>query len=97
MNRDETRSTRSTNLRAGLAPTLGLRSGSEAIRQGPDRSPAFRSLLVDLPDEAMVIDERSVLTPAQMVESKLMTRLRESSLPASHLQMRGLLRYRGKA
>ena len=29
--------------------------------------------------------------PAQMVESKLMTRLRESSLPVSHLQMRGLV------
>ena len=44
----------------------------------------------------MVIDERSDLTPSQMVENNLMVRLRGSSLLVSHLQMRGLPRYRGR-
>ena len=52
---------------------------------------------VSLPEESMVIDDRAALTPAQMVESKLMSRLRESSLPMSHLQMRGLVRARYEA
>lgn len=83
---------------SGRASSLGLRAGAEAVsRPVAERTPALRSLLVEVPDEAMVIDERSDLTPAQMVESKLMVRLRESSLPVSHLQMRGLLRYRGQA
>jgi hypothetical protein len=50
-----------------------------------------------LPEESMVIDDRSHLTPAQMVENKLVNRLRESSLPVSHLQMRGLVRNRYEA
>ena len=49
---------------------------------------------VSLPEESMVIDDRSHLTPALMVENKLINRLRESSLPVSHLQMRGLVRNR---
>ena len=49
---------------------------------------------VSLPEESLVVDDRSNLTPAQMVENKLITRLRESSLPVSHLQMRGLVRNR---
>ena len=49
---------------------------------------------VTLPEESMVVDDRSNMSPAQMVESKLINRLRESSLPVSHLQMRGLVRNR---
>lgn len=52
---------------------------------------------VSLPEESMVVDDRSHLTPAQMVENKLINRLRESSLPVSHLQMRGLVRNRYEA
>ena len=52
---------------------------------------------VSLPEESMVVDDRSHLSPAQMVENKLITRLRESSLPVSHLQMRGLVRNRYEA
>ena len=47
-----------------------------------------------LPEESLVVDDRSHLTPAQMVETKLINRLKESSLPVSHLQMRGLVRNR---
>jgi hypothetical protein len=45
-------------------------------------------------DEALVIDERSQLRPAQVVESKLTRLLQYASLPVSHLQMRALLRSR---
>jgi hypothetical protein len=45
-------------------------------------------------DEALVVDERAHLRPAQVVESKLTRILRDASLPVSHLQMRGLLRSR---
>jgi hypothetical protein len=43
------------------------------------------------PDEVLVVEERAHLRPAQVVESKLTRLLQETSLPVSHLQMRGLL------
>ncbi len=52
---------------------------------------------VTLPEESLVVDDRSNLTPAQMVENKLINRLKEASLPVSHLQMRGLVRNRFEA
>ena len=45
-------------------------------------------------EEALVVDERSELRPAQVVESKLTRMLENASVPVSHLQMRGLLRHR---
>jgi hypothetical protein len=45
-------------------------------------------------DEALIVDERLGLRPAQVVESKLTRLLQDASLPVSHLQMRGLLRTR---
>jgi hypothetical protein len=45
-------------------------------------------------EEALVIDDRAHLRPAQVVESKLTRLLQEASVPVSHLQMRGLLRAR---
>ncbi len=45
-------------------------------------------------EEALVVDERSGLRPAQVVETKLMRMIKNASLPVSHLQMRGLLRSR---
>jgi hypothetical protein len=45
-------------------------------------------------EEALVVDERSNVRPAQMVESKLTRMLKDASLPISHLQMRGILRSR---
>jgi hypothetical protein len=45
-------------------------------------------------EETLIDDDRSKLTPAQAVESKLMSRLQGASLPVSHLQMRGLVRSR---
>lgn len=45
-------------------------------------------------EETLVIDDRSGESPAQLVENKLSRKLQETSLPVSHLQMRGLLRER---
>jgi len=49
---------------------------------------------VVLEEETLVVDDRSGLSPAEMVESKLSRKLQETSLPVSHLQTRGLLRRR---
>jgi hypothetical protein len=46
------------------------------------------------PEESLVIDDRCDMSPAQMVETKLTRVLGGSTLPVSHLQMRGLLRKR---
>lgn len=46
------------------------------------------------PEESLVIDDRSELTPAEMVESKLVSLLQGATLPVSHLQMKGLVRGR---
>jgi hypothetical protein len=64
---------------------------------GPSPRPLPSRFAVTLPEESMVVDDRSHLTPAQMVENKLINRLKESSLPVSHLQMRGLVRNRYEA
>ena len=45
-------------------------------------------------EEVLVIDERSELRPAQVIETKLTHLLRNSSLPASLFQMRAILRSR---
>jgi len=45
-------------------------------------------------DEALIIDARSSVSPAQMVENKLSRMLKDTSMPVSHLQMRGLLKSR---
>ncbi len=50
-----------------------------------------------LPEESLVIDDRSQISPAQMVENKLVNRLKELSMSVSHLQMRGLVRNRFEA
>ena len=50
-----------------------------------------------LPEESLVIDDRSQISPAQMVEIKLINRLKELSMSVSHLQMRGLVRNRFEA
>ncbi|WP_165228401.1 hypothetical protein [Aquisphaera insulae] len=80
---------------------------SDSVMPAPSRSPVSarparprpRTEAMDRPpliarDEALVVDERSSLRPAQVVETKLTRVLRDASLPISHLQMRGLLRSR---
>jgi hypothetical protein len=46
-------------------------------------------------EESLILDARGELTPAQMVEKKLMSMLRGKGLLASHIQMARLLKGRG--
>jgi hypothetical protein len=64
---------------------------------GTAARPLASRFAVSQPEESLVVDDRSNLTPAQMVESKLISRLKDSSLPVSHLQMRGLVKARYEA
>ena len=61
------------------------------------RVPSIDRLTTSPREEALVIDERSALRPAQVVENKMMRMIKNASLPVSHLQMRGLLRSRQPA
>jgi hypothetical protein len=45
-------------------------------------------------EEELIVDDRTGISPAQLVEDKLTRILKDSSVPVSHLQMRGLLRSR---
>lgn len=45
-------------------------------------------------EEELIVDNRSGISPAEMVENKLSRRLGNASLPVSHLQTRCLLRSR---
>ncbi len=56
------------------------RSKKHSSRKAMSRRPA------SAPQEKLVHDARAGLTPAQMVEQKLVTMLRSAILPASHLQ-----------
>ena len=46
-------------------------------------------------EESLILDARGELSPAQMVERKLMSLLRGRGSLASHIQMAGLLKGRG--
>jgi hypothetical protein len=50
------------------------------------KNTSFRSL-PGTPQETLVHDARAGLTPAQLVERKLVALLRSTILPASHLQV----------
>jgi hypothetical protein len=76
-----------------ISPDLLL----DSVALSPARAVAARFASASLPEESIVIDDRSHLTPAQMVEAKLMNRLRECSLSVSHLQVRGMVRNRFEA
>ena len=81
---------------ASLTPESIVTALSTSSASVPSRVLPAR-FSVSLPEESLVIDDRSNLTPAQVVETKLINRLRESSLPVSHLQMRGLVKNRYEA
>jgi hypothetical protein len=78
-------------------------SGKETVlKPRPDReegvacgrtAPAHSTM--DLCEESLVVDGRGDLTPAQMVEQKLLSLLKGKALPLSHMQMVRCLRGRG--
>ena len=88
-----------------MKPTVSAMDGSRfaTLPQTPEPlNPPMNRVLasrmsVTLPEESLVEDDRANQSPAQMVETKLIHRLRESSLPVSHLQLRGLVRNRFEA
>jgi hypothetical protein len=88
----DTVSIHTTNPRPLIAPAvdrvLGSRNERPGIRLATDVLPLGGH------EEILVVDDRAALRPAQVVESKLTRLLQETSLPVSHLQMRGLLRTR---
>ena len=45
-------------------------------------------------EELLIVDDRSGVSPAEMVEDKLARMLKDGSMPASHLQTRKLLKPR---
>jgi hypothetical protein len=72
--------------------------GGDRVTVGRNERPGYRLATEPLSpaqhEEVLVVDDRAALRPAQVVESKLTRLLQETSLPVSHLQMRGLLRAR---
>jgi len=74
-----------------------LAKGLPGMAAGTTSRASASRFAVSLPEESLVVDDRSHLSPAQVVESRLMSRLRGCSLPVSHLQMRGLVRARYEA
>jgi len=81
------------------ASSTSILSGNVGPVEVRNLRPRKRFEAIDRPslasrEEALVVDERSELRPAQVVESKLTQMLENASVPVSHLQMRRLLRHR---
>ena len=70
----------------GGACSIDVRHAKSRIPFHPRELPALGSL-----EEVLVVDERSKLRPAQVVESKLSRLVTNASLPVSLLLMRGML------
>lgn len=91
--------TSSLNFAAGTASQdVAFESaGTVAERLGRSALPVAPAMVVaeeTFAEETLVVDDRFGQSPAQMVESKLIRKLQETSLPISHLQTRTLLRRR---
>lgn len=69
----------------------GLAAGAREGGRGPGRLAVSRPPAA-VPEETLVVDDRSAVTPARMVESKLEALLRGSSMPMSYLSTRRLVR-----
>jgi hypothetical protein len=80
---------RNASVLAGGATSIDVRNLRSRNRFEARELPSLGSR-----EEALVVDERSQLRPAQVVENKLTRLLQDASLPVSHLQMRRLLRTR---
>lgn len=81
-----------------LSPVM-IAPAAPPVETAADLAPLSRGLVAERRspaprEEALVVDERSNLRPACVVESKLTRLLKEASLPASRLQMRSLLKAR---
>ena len=80
-----------------------MRPASDVIGHSKMEVPSYvadrrsRGPVAAICDESLIVDDRSGLSPAEAVENRLSRLLSDSSLPVSHLQMRGLVRNRFEA
>jgi hypothetical protein len=72
-------------------PAIGRRAEERWKSQAGQAAPAASSAVEE---ESLIVDSRGTMTPAQMVEQKLVSLLRGKGLLASHIQMAGLLKKR---
>ncbi|WP_422925321.1 hypothetical protein [Singulisphaera sp. PoT] len=76
------------------SPVATGTAGIGEVSKGGDRL-SFNTLNATFAfEETLIVDDRTGVRPAQTVENKLSSRLKEATLPVSHLQMRGMLRSR---
>src|SRR6478609_5029468 len=78
-----------TSALSGAAPSIDHRHALATARLEARELPRLGPR-----EEALVVDGRSELRPAQVIESKLANMLRNSSLPSSLLLTRTILRAR---
>jgi hypothetical protein len=89
------RNRQETNVVLGsLSAAPSDESTGDLTARGAGWYSSWRPPVLAVHEEAVVVDERSGVRPAQMVENKLTSMLRKASLPVSHLRMPGLLRSR---
>jgi hypothetical protein len=85
------------SVNAAMAYPNLVATTSDRARDRRDECPHWLERPQPLPysgQEEVVVDDRARLRPAQLVENKLTRMLQVTSLPVSHLQIRGLLRVR---
>lgn len=81
----EPRESRAFSVLGGVSSTAVLaRAASEDV--GLALAPEETAQLADTQEEALVADARASMTPAQMVERKLVSLLKSNPLPVSHLK-----------
>jgi hypothetical protein len=66
--------------RVSVVPPRATDSAALPAPTGPDA-------LTTTPEEALIADTRAGLTPSQLVERKLISLLKSSPLPISHVQI----------
>jgi hypothetical protein len=70
-----------------LAPDPSACPPLPAAATGPEKPATPTEVTVPVPEEALVADARAGLTPAQLVERKLISLLKSNPLRISHVQM----------
>ncbi len=94
MARIQSSSTNSTTSQAAVLGSPTPHDFSDTSRHAQGRFAVSELFSASMPDEVLVVEERAHLRPAQVVESRLTHLLQGATIPASHLQARGLLKTR---
>ena len=80
------------NVRKDLTSRLTRVSAASALRGGLD--PSLRTKAPPA-EEALIVDERCQVRPAQQVEDKLFSMLKSMFVPVSQVRLRALCKERG--